>query len=98
VIGRFISWLERHSLNHAGIVLLAMYPTILLFQMVGSNEWGAAIMWIAAYYAREVSMAQKFGRDVRAFWPGNWPTNHDRLQTLYLAIVAILFSLFYNML
>jgi len=74
-----------------------MYPTIRLFQMVGP-EWSATIALILAYYFREVTQAQKFGRDTKAFWPGNWPTNHDRLQTLYLAIVAILFSLFYNML
>jgi len=96
-MNRVIGWLERRGLNHAAIVLLAMYPTIRLFQIVGP-VWGAVIMWIVAYYFREVTQAQKFGRDTKAFWPGNWESDHDRLQTLYLAIVAILFALFYNML
>jgi len=96
-MNKIITWLEHKALNHAAIVLLSMYPFIKFNELIGSNEWAAAFMLIFIYYSREVTSAQKSGRDVKAFWPGNWPTNHDKLQTLYLSIVALLWAFIYSL-
>lgn len=89
-------WLEDNSLNHAAIVLLGMYPVIKFNDLIGGNAWTAALMWIVAYYGREVTSAQRFSHDWGALWPGNWRTRHDRIQTLYLVITAVAWAMLYD--
>ena len=85
-----IKWLKARHLSHAAIVLLGMYP----MSLITSTPWDAALVWACIYYSREVSMAQGRVGALKAFWPGNWPSDHDRIQTAYAFTAAILSALF----
>lgn len=89
-----IAYLEQNHLNHAAIVLLGMWPMIHLNILLGGGEWTAAMMWLVAYYAREVSMGYHLG-PVRMFYPWAW-AYHDWVQTLWAAIAAFAFALVWS--
>ncbi|PCI51905.1 MAG: hypothetical protein COB49_00445 [Alphaproteobacteria bacterium] len=85
-----IKWLKAHHLSHAAIVLLGMWP----MSLITSTPWDAALVWVCIYYSREVSVIQWKVGALKAFWPGNWLSDHDRIQTIYLIVAAISAALF----
>ncbi len=94
MIMRFIKWLERRHLNHAAITFGLMYPTILIHQAMGPAT-AAAFLWIFGYWMREVTQYGRLGF-WRSMWPGNWTGFHDRIQTLYVVIVGVLWAVGWN--
>lgn len=80
----FIKWLEDNHLNHAGIVLLGMYP----MSLITSTPWDAAIVWSFGYYIREVTQAGRLG-GFRPLMPWLWGF-HDRVQTIYAVMTAFI--------
>lgn len=86
-----INYLKKYNLVHAAITLAIMLTLGWL------APWIVATFMTGAYYGREVTHAlDKATKDgepymkmfLSALWPGNWPTAHDRWQTLWVVVVA----------
>lgn len=81
-----IKWLEKNHLNHAAITLVGFWPLLQINLLIDGSAWTTALMWYLIYYSREV--AQNYNKGLfKSLNPWAW-SYHDRIQTLYVAIVA----------
>lgn len=101
-MNKVIEWLKNKHINHAAIVLLGMLPmsfiiSLPIYILLGmpyniafnTGVIAAAFVWSFGYYMREVAVIQNRVGAIKALWPGNWLTFHDKIQTFYLVMTAI---------
>lgn len=81
----FITGLKEWNHAFLGIFFFFILAAILSL----GNIWFAAALSVSlAYWFREVTTAQYNGiGEIKSWWIGNWPSRHDRVQTIILITV-----------